>query len=462
VLGDLEPWRDGLRLAGVSVDGHTASPDLVVAPARLARQALATGARSVLLEGRGGSKTLERAGYSVRRFLPLPSLDDPTVVLPVERGPAFAYALEEWRPARTLPKRLRDRLASALVHVGAFPAARVEQALGLRNPGPPFAIAAAGALGVPADASWFLWLGQSDPLARVAFYVFAPGQRRPEWVLKLARVEGVRDSFEKDEHGLTLAAAAGGVAAAHAPRLFGRFEAGGLEASVESAAPGEPLSGLIARDRVLARAAIDEIAAWIIDLGRDTAGPADALAEERQRLKTDVLPSWRHQGVTPDLVDTLPALPAVLQHNDLGSWNIIVRPGDGFVAVDWESARRFGLPLWDLLYFLVDVLPLLEGATTPERRTAGALRIMRGESSASSVFFRWLDRGVAASDVPRSTVPMLATLCWLHHGLSHLPRRHAAERAEPGAAAVLSPIDRLAPLWLDDPALGLEWKAWRP
>jgi len=129
--------------------------------------------------------------------------------------------------------------------------------------------------------------------------------------------------------------------------------------------------------------------------------------------------------------------------------------------VDWESARRHGLPLWDLLYFLMDALPLLEGAATPEQRVSAAVRILRGESESSAVLFQWLRRAVSAAAVPADAVGAVTTLCWLHHGLSHVPRRAAADRTEPGSAAALSPIDLLAPIWLQDPALGSGWDAWR-
>jgi hypothetical protein len=178
-------------------------------------------------------------------------------------------------------------------------------------------------------------------------------------------------------------------------------------------------------------------------------------------LKVEVLPHWLHGGAPSDLVDRLPELPGVLQHNDLGSWNIVVRPGRGFVAVDWESARRYGLPLWDLLYFLVDTLPLLEGARSPEQRVVEALRILRGDSPSSPALFQWLRRAVATAKIPEAAVAPVATLCWLHHGLSHVSRRRAADSTESGSAADLSPIDRLAPRWLQDPALGLKWNAWR-
>jgi hypothetical protein len=454
-------WRDGLATAGVAVDEAGASVDLVVAPSALARQAAATGAPAVLLEGRTGGGELRRAGYAVQRFLPLPDVERSDLILPLSTGAAARYVLETWRPAQTRAKHVRDRVFGTLIRTGVVPALRVEQVLGLRDPGPPFAVAEAGALGVPPNAAWFMVLGQGDPLARVAFHLFAPAEPEPSWLMKLGRVPAVRDSFDRDERGLKVASAAAGATAAHAPVLIGRFEADGLQASVESAATGEQLSSLIARDGDRARRAVEEIAAWTIEVAAETAAPTETLANERHRLRTEVLPRWLDQGAPSDLVDGLPELPGVLQHNDLGSWNIVVQPEGGFVAVDWESARRHGLPLWDLLYFLVDVLPLLEGARSAGQRVEEALRILRGESAASPILFRWLRRGIEAAGIPVDAVAHVATLCWLHHGLSHVSRRAAADLTERGSAADPSPIDLLAPRWLRDPALGLGWSAWR-
>src|SRR5207249_2997999 len=96
---------------------------------------------------------------------------------------------------------------------------------------------------------------------------------------------------------------------------------------------------------------IERIAAWIVEISRRTKAAPDALEAERARLLQDVVPAWADLGGRPELVHSLPPIPPVLQHNDLGCWNIVV--GDGsFTALDWESARSHGLPLWDLAYFL--------------------------------------------------------------------------------------------------------------
>src|SRR5205807_5412664 len=183
-----------------------------------------------------------------------------------------------------------------------------------RSDGPPFVVDAAAGLGVPREADWFLTLGLGDALTRAAFHLFAPGEADPRWVLKFSRVPDYAEPFDRDERGLRLAAEAGAVVAAHAPRLIGRFEVASLPASLEEAAPGRRLTYLLQApghrsDKVRA---IDAVAAWIVDVGRETAAPPSALADERRRLETDVLPRWRDVDLPADLVAALPELPGVL------------------------------------------------------------------------------------------------------------------------------------------------------
>jgi Phosphotransferase enzyme family len=336
------------------------------------------------------------------------------------------------------------------------------QTIGARPAGPPFLIEAASSLGVPPQSRWYMMPGQGDPLARGLFHIFPPAEASPRWVLKFARVSGYKEPFERDERGLRLAGEAGGSVAAHAPRLLGRLEVDDLHASVETAAVGEILAMLLRRQRGGRSSieAVEAIASWILRVAQETAAPAAALADERRRLAEEVVPKWTSQGVPPDLVDRLPELPAVLQHNDVGSWNVVVANSKDFVVVDWESARRHGLPLWDLLYFLTDALSALEGANTAEERAAAAIPLLRGDSRWSEFLFDWVRRAVDEAQIPADAVGPIATLGWLHHGLSHVRRGPAAERVEPGSG-IVDPVGLIAPAWLRDPALGPSWSRWR-
>jgi hypothetical protein len=158
-----------------------------------------------------------------------------------------------------------------------------------------------------------------------------------------------------------------------------------------------------------------------------------------------------------DLVARIPPVVGVLQHNDLGSWNILADDHD-FTVVDWESSRRVGFPLWDLLYFLGDVVPRLEGPAPPSELLDRAVALFAGRSPRSPHLFRWLRRAVVRLEIPHDAVGAIATMCWLHHGLSGEARRAALHGASAAAAGHLA---ELGHRWLNDAALGTEWPAWR-
>jgi hypothetical protein len=183
------------------------------------------------------------------------------------------------------------------------------------------------------------------------------------------------------------------------------------------------------------------------------------LATERVRLETDVIPHWRGAGAAGDLLDRVPDVPAVLQHNDLGCWNLVIRKG-GFMAVDWESARRHGLPLWDLVYFLVDALVHLDGAWAAGTRQTHAARLLLGKLPSSAVLFRWVRAAVQSLGISDSAVGPIVTLGWMHHGVSKVARRMAMDELALGPGTDDTYGEWMAELWLREPGLGPSWSAW--
>ena len=465
VLGDLEDWRSGLHSAGIDVSeaaGEREPPDLVISPAPLAGRARSVGARSVIVEG-ARERSLRRGGYRTSRVLLRPTRERPTLALPLDQPAAASHALERWSVVDRRWKTARMRVARVLVSHGAFPAwGSPVVTVATRDAGPPSLVAAAAELGVPGDVGWFLTFGQGDALSRNAFQLFRPASREPDWILKFARVPGYSERFDNDERGLELARATGGPVAARAPRLVGRFEVGGLHASVETAAAGRRLRDVLQTpgDRAAKLLLVERICEWILELGRLTqTGPGEA-AGERARLRTEVVPSWRELGVRSDLVDAVPPLPAVLQHNDLGSWNVVA-DGRDFVVVDWENVREAALPLWDLFFFLADALVLLDESGPPEELPGRIARLFAGEAQSSGVLFDWVRRAVEATAVPVDAVGAVATLCWLSH--SHSFGAHNADLATftPGEPPRTHGIEGIARAWMAHPALGPSWSVWR-
>lgn len=464
VLEGLEEWRAGLKSAGIEVADEAkngTAPDVVVSPARLVAQARRTGARSIIVEG-ARERPFHGSEYAARRLLLRPTRERPTLALPLDQPAPVSYALESWSVVDRRWKAARKRAARALVSRGLFPSwASPVVTVATQAAGPPTFVAAAGELGVPRDTDWFLTFGQGDALSRNAFQLFRTGASKPEWVLKFARVAGYSERFDNDARGLKLAHAAGDIIAAHAPQLVGRFDVDGVHASLETAAAGRRLRDVLLTpgDRASKLRLIERIGSWILELGRLTRTSPEALAAERERFRTDVVPRWSEHGVTTDLVNALPPVAAVTQHNDLGTWNVVADDGE-FVVVDWENAREAALPLWDLLYFLGDAFVLLDGSDAPEQLPERMVRLFAGEAPCSPLFFSWVRRAAEEAGVPLDAVGPIATLCWLSHSLSigaHNVDLATRTREPPR----MHGIEGVAQAWLAHPALGPSWSTWR-
>jgi hypothetical protein len=164
--------------------------------------------------------------------------------------------------------------------------------------------------------------------------------------------------------------------------------------------------------------------------------------------------------VHPELVEALPPLAAVAQHNDLGTWNVVAA-GEDFVVVDWENYREAAMPLWDLLYFLGNALVLLDGSDTPEQLPARMARLFAGEARSSAVLFSWVRRGAEAAAVPPDTVGAIATLCWLSHSLSAGAHNVDLATFTPRDPPRTHGIEGMARAWMAHPALGPGWSVWR-
>jgi hypothetical protein len=456
ILGELNGWAEGLALAGVELSGD--SPDLVVAPGHAVLEALSLDAAMLIVEGGRGVRPLRDAGLAVDRYLPRPRVSRPIVLMPLDDARATRYATAQWTAPRPQWRRLRNSAAGRIVTSRLFPNGDSVTAVALRKRGVPAFVGAAAERGYVAT-SWLLTPGRGDELSRSIFHLFEAQAASPTWVLKFARVPGYSEPFDRDETALAFAHAAGPSVSEHAPRILERFDLDGLEASLETAATGERLTRRLARlPRAQGLRDIDRIASWLVQVAAATAASADTLVDERRRLRTAVVPLWQELGVRPQLVDDLPDIGAVLQHNDVGPWNIVA-DNASFTLVDWESARRHGLPLWDLVYFVTEALAGIDRVEDRDR-LEHAGRLFRGEASGSPVLFEWIRRAVRASAIPPEAVGPIVTLCWLHHGLSHRRRHGVLEALGVGAPEFVPAIERMPEVWLGDRDLGVSWSKW--
>ena len=98
---------------------------------------------------------------------------------------------------------------------------------------------------------------------------------------------------------------------------------------------------------------------WLIELSARTVAPqspidmATSFQQLVDRFAEIYKPSREHQDYLNDLVARLRENPppAVFQHGDPGTWNLLITTEDKVAFLDWENATEHGIPIWDLLYF---------------------------------------------------------------------------------------------------------------
>lgn len=456
VRADDDDWRRELDRLGIAAEGSgPAAPELAVGDARAVERLVEQRPRVMVVEG-DGRGILRRAGYDVSVYVVLPDPHRPRLIVAPAHREAAGYAVRTRVAPVTRAKRLRRTAAATLLRHGVRPPFLPLVSVAGAGPAPPFLVAAAEAAVGRTDLGWFMVPGSGDVLSRGVFFLFLPGSPRPEWVLKFARVCDYDEPFVREENALRTARSVGAVVARHSPAPLGRLDVGARAASLETAALGRRLDaildGLGPRSEKLT--AVERVLDWLLDVALASRGSVDALKPEWERLRA--LAGGAAAEGAPVRLPEAPFCPAVLQHNDLGGWNVLV-DDDEFVAVDWESANRFGVPLWDGWYFLAHVLPLV-AEIAPEHLDLYLRRLFRGEDRWSPLVFEWTRRAAAQLGIPRSRIGTLAALCWLHHAQSHGTRAVALSRHRGGEPLQLV-TQRLPRLWLGDEGLGTEWRS---
>jgi hypothetical protein len=361
-----------------------------------------------------------------RRYLALPDATSPTLLVELSSPFRAAGAVLQWGDIHG-PRDLLRHAASA-AGIAAHRPRPGTPIVSVPGGGVPAILEAMPSHGVGRAAWWYVALTRGSSLRRGVFFVRLDGGRRV--VVKFARARGQTGKFDREEAGLSLVAAAGGVVAARAPRSLARFDVDGYPVCVQTAAPGQDLGQLLRGPlpRAVKIRALERVVAWLLDVARTTRGEVG------------------RYGV-----------PTVFAHGDLADGNVMVTLRSMSV-VDWERARADGVPLWDLLYFAVNTLPLLDGVAGLEQTLAYLVSLFRGEQGASSaLLFRWVRSYVEAAGLPPDAVGELAGACWRDHAerVDLMRDEAAAEHAAWPLMAMLGEV------WSSDPAFAVRWTLWR-
>jgi hypothetical protein len=362
----------------------------------------------------GEPRTVAPAGEEgARRFLARLGLSSPVVEPQRLEAPSR-------RLARGRLARLGWRRATLVVPDGGVGPAQPPQ--WLRD------VASAGGVDV-SGLRWALSAAGRYRSRKVVLFLLDPNADTPRYVVKLPRHPEESGRLEREAAALACLESAGPDDAVAVPLLAfsGKVGREALPVLGQAGLAGAPfrrrMSG--SPDDPLLGTLVD----WVTALAAHTAAPA-APGEVGARLEPllhDVLQrgaSDEERRVLTDAVAALaeaPDLPLVLEHGDLGVWNVLVRLDGRPAVLDWEAGVPRGMPLWDLLYLLRSYAA--SSARTGSDRTRVAFDLMQGAPPLGDCLVEATGQYAASLRLdPSLLVPLLLT-CWMHRAQKEASRR---------------------------------------
>jgi hypothetical protein len=265
---------------------------------------------------------------------------------------------------------------------------------------------------------------------KVVFFLLDEGADVPRFVVKLPRHPDEGARLEREAAALDAVRTSGVGTGVVVPRraFLGYVGRSRLPVLGQTGVDGIPFRSAMTRepgDHLL-----EQLVSWAIQLAVATAGPA-APGEVAPRLKATLEDFLARCGPSAEEADALasavealaaaPQLPLVLEHGDLGVWNILVAPDGSPVVLDWEAGEPRGMPLWDLLYLVRSYAA--SSAGTGRGRLAAVYDLVEGRSAFSPVLRASVARAAAAVQLDEALVRPLFLSCWMHRAVKEVSRR---------------------------------------
>jgi hypothetical protein len=363
-----------------------------------------------------------------------PVVGEPRTLAPVDHGPARQLLTTRGlAPPVAEPERLEGPLTQLvrgpLARMGWRRATLVQRGPSGRADDPPAWLReVAAASGVDLTGMrWALSASGRYRSRKVLLFLLDPGASEPRYVVKLPRHPDEGGRIEREAAALVELDAVGGDHGVDVPGPAFRGHVGRERLPVlgQTALVGAPL-----RTRLADGAVVDALLGWVADLSAATAAPA-APGEVGARLEplldrflAEAAPSGAEREALRDAVATLagaPRLPLVLEHGDLGAWNVLVGPGGRPAVLDWEAAERRGMPLWDALYLVRSCAASSAGRRGREEAVQD---VVRYQGPFGGLQAKAVAGTTAALGLDRSLVGPLVLTCWMHRAVKESSRRH--------------------------------------
>ncbi|MCK6562507.1 phosphotransferase [candidate division KSB1 bacterium] len=275
---------------------------------------------------------------------------------------------------------------------------------------------------------------------KTIFFLFDRKSRRPELVVKMTRAPEFNYRLENEQRMLVRLQAQGCAPPGSFPEpvFFGHHA--GLAICGQRAVHGVPFrsrtTGTVACP--IAAQAID----WLVQVAAGSAAenrlPAATAADTMGVLFArftglyDLSPA-EHDFLQEQIAQVRASrqpFPAVLQHGDPGTWNMLVSEQNRVIVIDWEAGEAQGMPLWDLFYFMRSYGNWMARRQGLHDSLHGFARMFLATSPASAFLSQTVARYCAAIGLERELVAPLFFTCWLHRALKEASRLTPATLGE--------------------------------
>lgn len=279
---------------------------------------------------------------------------------------------------------------------------------------------------------WILSARGEYSTRKVLFFLTAPDQQTPSYIVKMTRDPAFNVRLENEYQALQTLyeRGVGGPETLPQPLFCGHHAE--LAIVGESIIEGQPFAKKTQRnaDCSVLQAAIR----FLVTLGTTTTDSTSAtprqVAQTLQTLFTRFQAIYQltpaHGAFLAEQIQQIShctgAFPLVFQHGDPGPWNMMVTPSGQVAVLDWEAAESQGMPLWDLFYFLRSYALDMARAGGVNDGLQGFKQEFLADTALSRLIVETIGGYCQAIGLPASAVLPLFYTCWMHRALKEATR----------------------------------------
>lgn len=317
-------------------------------------------------------REFERGGRgSSRSFWVTPFSGEMRTAIPVRQKDISKFFFRNVIFGQSWKKRLLSSIGHGLSSVGLIDTVAPRRSVFLQksdNPAaaaapPEFLCAMAGRAGIALE-TYRLGLSTRGKYNanKVIYFLFEKRSQQPIVIVKMTRAREFNYRLENEFKALSHLQAHSFVEPGSFPEPLFFDVHNSLALLAQKAVHGAPFRTRTdaTPDCPLAQQALD----WLIKLGKSSADRSLATGADVARGLGKLYHRFREVYQLSNqedafltqqvaiLASSTAGFPLVFQHGDPGTWNILVSPEGQIIFIDWEAGEPFGMPLWDIFYFM--------------------------------------------------------------------------------------------------------------